>query len=73
MLQSAYFLAKIGADTAENKQHFAEICQKLAAILPCRGTAATGDGGRRAMALEAAELAAWTATEAVAVHLRMMR
>ena len=25
MLQSAYFLAKIGADTAENEQHFAEI------------------------------------------------
>ena len=24
MLQSAYFLAKIGADTAENAQHFAE-------------------------------------------------
>ena len=27
MLQNAYFLAKIGADTAENEQHFAEICQ----------------------------------------------
>ena len=25
MLQNAYFLAKIGADTAENDQHFAEI------------------------------------------------
>ena len=25
MLQNAYFLAKIGADTAENEQHFAEI------------------------------------------------
>ena len=25
MLQNAYFLAKIGADTAENQQHFAEI------------------------------------------------
>ena len=25
MLQNAYFLAKIGADTAENGQHFAEI------------------------------------------------
>ena len=24
MLQNAYFLAKIGADTAENKQHFAD-------------------------------------------------
>ena len=25
MLQNAYFLAKIGADTAENEQHFAAI------------------------------------------------
>ena len=25
MLSNAYFLAKIGADTAENEQHFAEI------------------------------------------------
>jgi len=25
MLQNAYFLAKIGADTAENEQQFAEI------------------------------------------------
>ena len=25
MLQNAYFLAKIGVDTAENEQHFAEI------------------------------------------------
>ena len=25
MLQNAYFRAKIGADTAENEQHFAEI------------------------------------------------
>ena len=25
MLQNAYFLAKIGADTAENEQYFAEI------------------------------------------------
>ena len=25
MLQNAYFLAKIGTDTAENEQHFAEI------------------------------------------------
>ena len=30
MLHNAYFLAKIGAVTAENEQHFAEICQKLA-------------------------------------------
>ena len=35
MLQNAYFLAKIGADTAENEQHFAE-------ILPKTGTYSTG-------------------------------
>ena len=28
MLQNAYFLAKIGADTAENEQHVAEILPK---------------------------------------------
>ena len=28
MLQNAYFLAKIGADTAENEQHFAEFLPK---------------------------------------------
>ena len=30
MLQNAYFLAKIGADTAENEQHFAENLPKFA-------------------------------------------
>ena len=29
MLQNAYFLAKIGADTAENEQLFAEILPKI--------------------------------------------
>ena len=28
MLENAYLLAKIGADTAENEQHFAEILPK---------------------------------------------
>ena len=28
MLQNAYFRAKIGADTAENEQHFAEIADE---------------------------------------------
>ena len=31
MLRNAYFLAKIGADTAENKRHFAENCLTAAA------------------------------------------
>ena len=30
MLQNAYFLAKIGADAAENEQHLPKFCQKLA-------------------------------------------
>ena len=38
MLQNAYFLAKIGADTAENEQHFAE-------ILPRTGNYPTGPPG----------------------------
>ena len=29
MLQNAYFLAKIGADTAENERNFAEIMPKI--------------------------------------------
>ena len=29
MLQNAYLLAKIDADTAENEQHFAEILPKI--------------------------------------------
>ena len=29
MLSNAYLLAKIGADTAENEQHFAEILPKI--------------------------------------------
>ena len=41
MLQNAYFLAKIGADTAENEQHFAEILPTDAlgneAIVPTAG------------------------------------
>ena len=33
MLQNAYFLAKIGADTAENEQPLPKFCQKLATTL----------------------------------------
>ena len=46
MLQNAYFLAKIGADTAENERNFGEIlpknCQKLAPTVVLRR-----DGGAR--------------------------
>ena len=40
MLQNAYFLAKIGADTADNDQHFAE-------ILPKTGNYPTGPPSQR--------------------------
>ena len=48
MLQNAYFLAKIGADTAENEQHLAEICQKLATTLRVRHPAVDEGHVRRA-------------------------
>ena len=40
MLQNAYFLAKIGADTAENEQHFAEILPTDALCPPALRSAA---------------------------------
>ena len=39
MLQNAYLLAKIGADTAENEQHFAEILPKSSNYHACGGDA----------------------------------
>ena len=49
MLQNAYFLAKIGADTAENEQHFAEILPKTGNYptgAPLDDRRADGDGGK---------------------------
>ena len=67
MLQNAYFLAKIGADTAENEQHFAE-------ILPKTGNYPTGPsvrGGPRSRR-DAERRPAWqepaTAPGALAEH-----
>ena len=37
MLTNAYLLAKIGADTAENEQHFAEILPKTGRAGPRHG------------------------------------
>ena len=46
MLKNAYFLAKIGADTAENEQHFAKFCHFAA---PARSAPlAPALGGRAA-------------------------
>ena len=54
MLQNAYFLAKIGGDTAENEQHFAEIlkfCRNFANLVApgqrAAGARALGRGARR--------------------------
>ena len=60
MLQNAYFLAKIGADTAENEQHFAEILPIGRRVAdPCRaayrGRAASRPRRRRARCLPARE------------------
>ena len=60
MLQNAYFLAKIGADTAENEQHFAEICQKLATTLRVRGDRAHAGSGSRDRANGAPARVCWT-------------
>ena len=67
MLQNAYFLAKIGADTAENEQHFAE-------ILPKTGNYPTGppdrsdlpEGARRLHAVARDHLRARVPSETVA-------
>ena len=44
MLQNAYFLAKIGADTAENEQRFADILPKCRRVADrCRRAGPAGD------------------------------
>ena len=63
MLKNAYLLAKIGADTAEHEQHFAETLTKFpsspergegrAAMATASGTAlVTGDAGPRSQDLD---------------------
>ena len=63
MLQNAYFLAKIGVDTAENERNFAENLPKLpttlrlAAASSARSRAAAGPGSaRRAAALDGSKV-----------------
>ena len=47
MLQNAYFLAKIGADTAENEQDFAEILPNGRRVADrCQVRAAGGEARR---------------------------
>ena len=54
MLQNSYFFAKIGADTAENEQHFDE-------ILPIGLEISTATRRRRARADEMRYVAAYAA------------
>ena len=56
MLQDAYFLAKIGADTAENEHHFAEILPKqiLQKLLNLPARPPAGDALAGALGLLAA-------------------
>ena len=49
MLQNAYFLAKFGADTAENEQHLAEILP-----ISCRPSTSRGSTGRSTWAVTTA-------------------
>ena len=49
MLKNAYLLAKIGADTAENEQHFAEMLPKIGnyptdSVLPMHAGVVTRGG-----------------------------
>ena len=47
MLQNAYLLAKIGADTAENGQHFADILpigRRVADLRRCEAASESGRG-----------------------------
>ena len=51
MLKNAYFLAKIGADTAENEQHFTEILPIGRRVADrCRGPPACSRGPAAAAA-----------------------
>ena len=57
MLQNGYLLAKIGADTAENEQHFAEILPIGRRVAAASGAKSEEpDAGRAARWLAEAEL-----------------
>ena len=50
MLQNAYFLAKISADTAENEQHFAKILPIGRRVADRPGGGARTSGGAAGLA-----------------------
>ena len=63
MLQNAYFLAKIGADTAENERHFAEILP-IGRRVADRGEHVAAEAFRAARRRPGARAAARAATAA---------
>ena len=73
MLQNAYFLAKIGADTAENEQHFAENLPKIgnyptasaSSTAGGRSSAAAASGGSSASVKASASRKALLKTKAM--------
>ena len=76
MLSNAYFLAKIGADTAENEQHFAEILpiRRPAAARPANGLpASTPPSSAKRFTTASALPLAWTGTASRVSRLKTVR
>ena len=77
MLQNAYFLAKIGADTAENERNFAEILPKFGnyptGLLPVSFSARVGPAARIAlrpqMSAGTQQLARWTGAVCAGIYV----
>ena len=77
MLQNAYLLAKIGADTAENERNFAEILPKFGNYptgpLPVSFSARVGPAARIAlrpqMSAGTQQLARWTGAVCAGIYV----
>ena len=72
MLQNAYFLAKIGADTAENEQHFAEILPEIGNYPTAGGRAISLRRGRRRMRRSRISRSSGAVPGTVAYRLRQL-
>ena len=76
MLQNAYLLEKIGADTAENEQHFAEILPRTGnypTALPVPDTLyPTGAGGKSGQGAEP-QRSVWFDQKDLAYHLHKIK
>ena len=63
MLQNAYFLAKIGADTAENEQQFAEILPIGRRVARIRPWAAANTVRGAGLGARVSKIDGWAGTE----------